>query len=99
MQANSPELVRDLTKILGKKLRLGAQSVEKFFLNLFSHPRVSFFFTRIGSRPYQNFGKKKFEKKIFEKKFLKTFFSHPRVSFFFTPIGSRPYQNFGKKKN
>jgi hypothetical protein len=30
-------------------------------LNFFSHPRVSFFFTRIGSQPYQNFGEKKIE--------------------------------------
>ena len=74
---------------------------------IFSHLRVSFFFTRIGSWPYQNSGywkknwkkilKKKLKKKIlkiFENFFL-NFFSHSRVSFFFTRIGLRLYQNSG----
>ena len=49
--------------------------------------RGVFFFPRIGSRHYPNFGS-------LEKK--KIFFSFkPGGSFFFTRISSRPYQNFG----
>ena len=63
----------------------------------------SFFFTRIGSRPYQNSGFKScfLFKMCFLLKNVLPFqkdVSFSRGSFFFTRIGSRPYQNSGKYK-
>ena len=74
------------------------KNLKKKFWIYFSHPRMSFFFTRIGSHLTKILGKKNLKKK-FEKFFL-NFFSHPRVSFFFTGILARWDQNSGflKKK-
>ena len=85
--------------------------VNIFFIFLFSaaqQPRptvttegVFFFFTRIGSRPYQNSGKYR-RVFLFHQNWFATIPKFREIQeglLFFTRIGSRPYQNLGKYRS